>query len=221
MTALDPTTRRLLTCGVVGPPLFIIAFLVEESLRPGYDLLRQTVSELAIGRYGWQQIANFLVYGVLLLLFAAGLRRATRSVVLPALVVLVAVALIVSGLFVTDPVHTDPTSWHGTVHNIAAIPVFLGVPLLCLVVAVSSLRRRNWGWTVYSTVTAVAMLATIQGLASEAYAGLFQRITIVLGWAWLNLLALRVRAGHLAPSVPRGGEEGCSGSGRVLTDERG
>ncbi|MDG4797006.1 DUF998 domain-containing protein [Micromonospora sp. WMMD1082] len=196
MTAPDRTTRRLLTCGVFGPPLFVIAFLVEGALRPGYSMLRQTVSELAAGPRGWQQIANFLVFGVLLLLFAAGLRRATRSVVVPALVALIAAALVVSGLFVTDPVHSAATSWHGTVHNAAAIPVFLGLPALCLVVAVLSLRRGSWGWAVYSTVTAVAMLATIQGLASDAYAGLFQRITIVLGWTWFTVLALRVRAGQ-------------------------
>jgi hypothetical membrane protein len=204
MPALDPTTRRLLTCGVVGPPLFVIAFLVEGALRPGYNPLRQTVSELAAGPQGWQQIANFLVFAVLLLLFAAGLRRATRSVVVPALVALVSAALVVSGLFVTDPVHSPATTWHGTVHNAAAIPVFLGLPVLCLAVAALSLRRRNWGWTVYSTVTAVAMLATSQGLASEAYAGLFQRITIIFGWTWLTILALRTRTGQppLATRVP-------------------
>lgn len=196
MIASDPTTRRLLACGVVGPPLFVAAFLVEGALRPGYHLLRQTVSELAAGPRGWEQVANFLVFAVLLILFAAGLRRATRSVVVPALVALVAAALIVSGLFVTDPVHSATTSWRGTVHNAAAIPVFLGIPALCLAEAVRSLRRRNWGWTVYSAVTAVAMLAIIQGLASEAYAGLFQRITIVIGWTWLTVLALRTRAGQ-------------------------
>jgi hypothetical protein len=204
MPAIDQTTRRLLTCGVVGPPLFIIAFLVEGVLRPGYHPLRQTVSELAAGPRGWEQIANFLVFAVLLFLFAAGLRRATRSVVVPALVALVAAGLVVSGLFVTDPVHSAATTWHGTVHNLAAIPVFLGLPVLCLGVAVLSLRRRNWSWTVYSTVTAVAMIAIIQGLASEAYAGFFQRITIIVGWTWLTVIALRTRTGQppLATRVP-------------------
>jgi hypothetical membrane protein len=204
MPAFDPITRRLLACGVAGPPLFVIAFLVEEALRPGYDPLRQTVSELAAGPQGWEQIANFLVFAVLLLLFAAGLRRATSGVVVPALVALVATGLVTSGLFVTDPVHSVATTWHGTVHNVAAIPVFLGLPVLCLTVAVLSLRRRNWGWTVYSTATAVAMIAAIQGLASEAYAGLFQRIAIILGWTWLTVIALRTRAGQptLVAKVP-------------------
>jgi hypothetical membrane protein len=183
---------RLLACGIVGPPLFVAAFLVESALRPGYDPLRQTVSALAVGPQGWQQVANFLVFGALLLLFAAGLWRATRTVLVPVLVAVVAAGLIVSGLFVTDPIHSGTSTWHGTVHNLAAIPVFLGLPALGLVVAVQSVRRAPW-WAAYSAVTAVAMLGLIQGLASEAYAGLFQRITIVVGWTWLTALAVRSR----------------------------
>jgi hypothetical membrane protein len=193
MPTPDRISRRLLACGVVGPPLFVIAFLVEGALRPGYSPSSQTVSELATGSQGWQQIANFLVVAVLLALFAVGLRRATTSAVVPAFVAVIAAALAVSGVFVTDPVHSAARSWHGTVHNIAAVPIFLGLPALCLVTAVLAWRAGNRGWAVYSTSTAVAMLATIQGLANETYAGLFQRITIILGWTWLTVLALRMR----------------------------
>src|SRR4051812_1751896 len=68
MPTPDRISRRLLTCGVVGPPLFVIAFLVEGALRSEYSPSSQTVSELATGSQGWQQIANFLLFAVLLAL---------------------------------------------------------------------------------------------------------------------------------------------------------
>ena len=44
--------RGLLACGVVGAPLFVVAFLVEGATRPGYDLVRVRVSSMALGPDG-------------------------------------------------------------------------------------------------------------------------------------------------------------------------
>jgi hypothetical protein len=43
--------------------------------RSRYNPLRQPVSDLAIGEYGWMQIANFVITGFLFLAFAIGLRQ--------------------------------------------------------------------------------------------------------------------------------------------------
>jgi hypothetical protein len=69
-------TRTLLVCGVIGGPLFVAIFLIEGVTRAGYDPLRHLFSSLALGDSGWTQIANFVVAGLLTLVFAAGLRRA-------------------------------------------------------------------------------------------------------------------------------------------------
>jgi len=57
----------LLACGVIGPALFVAAFLAQGAVRPYYDPLRHPVSSLAIGDMGWVQCANFVVAGALLL----------------------------------------------------------------------------------------------------------------------------------------------------------
>lgn len=43
-------TRRLLACGVAAGPLFLAAALIQALTRPGFDLSRDAVSLLSIGR---------------------------------------------------------------------------------------------------------------------------------------------------------------------------
>ncbi|MEU4608159.1 DUF998 domain-containing protein [Kribbella sp. NPDC023972] len=71
------TTRRLVSCGLVAGPLFVVTFLVQGTLKgSGYDALRHPVSSLALGDHGWVQTANFLICGLLTIAFAVGLWRA-------------------------------------------------------------------------------------------------------------------------------------------------
>lgn len=39
--------------GVIGPSLFVLVFLVEGWLRPGYDPAADYVSALSLGERGW------------------------------------------------------------------------------------------------------------------------------------------------------------------------
>src|SRR6266566_3265157 len=100
-------SRPLLLAGVIGPLVFIAAFLIEGITRPGYSAWRNFVSQLATGDGGWMQVVNFLVCGTLVAGFAIGLRRALgsgrASIAAPILLGLFALALIVAGLFATDP----------------------------------------------------------------------------------------------------------------------
>ena len=107
-TRHDVVTRRLLWCGVVAGPLFLLTALAEGATRAGYDPLRHPVSSLALGPPGWVQVANFSVAGALYLGYAVGLWRAPRTVVGTRigtiLIGAAAVGLLGAGAFVTDPV---------------------------------------------------------------------------------------------------------------------
>ncbi|NIJ13521.1 hypothetical protein FHU38_003865 [Saccharomonospora amisosensis] len=52
--------EKLWWTGVAGPALFTLIWLVEGVLRPGYDPMRNWISELALSERGWIQIVNFL-----------------------------------------------------------------------------------------------------------------------------------------------------------------
>jgi hypothetical protein len=206
-------TKALLACGAVGGPLFVVAFLVEGATRAGYDPLRYPVSLLAVGDFGWEQVANFIVTGLLMLAFAVGLRRAPGpvggSVWGPLLVGAYAVGLLAAGVFVTDPVaatfppgtlHGFQPSLHATLHDVATVVVVVALPAACVVLGRRFAVGGQRGWAIYSAASGVVfavgfMLASVGfnhvgGLADVA--GLLQRIAIVVGWGWLALLAVRL-----------------------------
>ncbi len=75
----DRTTAWRLASGIIGPVLFVVAFLVVGSIRADYDPLRVFVSQLSLGDQGWLQIANFVISGFLIVAFAFGLREVFAS----------------------------------------------------------------------------------------------------------------------------------------------
>jgi hypothetical protein len=213
----DVTTRRLLSAGVIGPPLFVAVLLLAGAVRSGYDPVRHFGSLLSLGDQGWIQIANFIVSGTLFVAFAFGLRRTFASGPgsrwAPVLIGGVGVGLIISGIFTTDPSFGYPpgtppgspvsTSWHGVLHFLGAVLVFGffglgGLPTACFIVARRARRFGDRGLMVYSLASGVGVLGFFiaafaipgsQGGASDS-AGLFQRISITIGWTWLTVLAL-------------------------------
>lgn len=203
--------RRSLQCGVVAGPLFVATFLVEGAVRPDYDALRHPVSSLALGPWGWVQVANFVVTGTLYLAFAIGLSRTPKTLVRtrvgPILVGASAVGLIGAGVFATDPlsgyplgtpdVLTDRTT-AGLLHDLFSAPTFLGLPTAAVLFALSS-RRDDRRWACYSAGSALVLLVAF-GLASAAlgqvptlvdHGGLFQRVSVIAGFTWLTALAVR------------------------------
>ena len=80
-------------------------------------------SGLALGPYGWAQTANFVVSGLLLMLFAAGLHLGATdgrgSQFGPALLFTAGATIALMG-FETDPIRrTAPRTPHGLVHDLA------------------------------------------------------------------------------------------------------
>ena len=147
-------TRSLVDCGVVMAPLFIGTALVEGSRRIDYSVLRHPVSALALGDFGWIQVANFLAGGTLTCLFAIGLRRAapvSGSTGVPLLLGAAGLGLVGAGIFATDPVNGYPPgapdrtilrTRRGAVHELCAVPVMLGIPVAA---AASGVRlRQTW-----------------------------------------------------------------------------
>jgi hypothetical membrane protein len=204
-------TKMLLTCGALAGPLFVITFLIEGATRANYNPLRHPVSSLALGDFGWMQFANFVITGLLLLSFAIGLRRTLRPAFWrPLLVGLVGISLIGAGIFLTDPINGYPPgtplilteySEHGSLHDLFGILTFLGLPITCLVFCVGFIRRRKYGWAVYSAFSAVAMfvffvlagmgLSQVPGYSD--FAGVFQRLSIISGLSWITLLTIHLR----------------------------
>jgi Protein of unknown function (DUF998) len=207
-----PSTRTLLTGGVVGPVLFVVVFTILGAIRPGYDPMRQFVSLLMLSDGGWVQVASFLVSGALIAGSAIGLRRVLTPGpgcrLAPIGVGLAGLGLVVAGIFPTDPLQGYPPgtppglplipSWHAVLHLVGALLFFGGVPFASIVLARRFISAGAVGWAIYSAVSGIGMfLINAATGASPGTAGMFpdvagllQRISIVLGLAWLALLSL-------------------------------
>jgi Protein of unknown function (DUF998) len=72
-------TNALLICGAIACPLFIITVLIEGAARPDYNSFLYPLSSLSIGDNGWTQISNFIITGILVVLFSRGVRQVFGS----------------------------------------------------------------------------------------------------------------------------------------------
>jgi hypothetical protein len=215
-------TRGLLRCGMIAGPAFVAVFLAEGAARDGYRPLRHPVSSLALGPRGWIQAGNFAVTGAMLLSGAGGLARgagpAAGGRAVPALIGAAGAGLVAAAVFATDPVSGYPPgtpdalpepSRAGAAHNLAAIPVFFGLPAAALACGWRSWRRGQRGFGVYSAGTGISMLATM-ALASAGFGqsprlvnlgGLFQRASIITGFAWLSARFARALRAARSPEA--------------------
>lgn len=214
--ASPSTTRLLLACGAVGPPLFVVVFLVDGATRPGYDPWRHWVSHLGLGDRGWLGVANPILFGLLMLGFSVGLRRTLRSgkgsVWGPRLMASLGLGLVLAGVFPIDPglgyppgtAHNAQVTWRGQVHDLAGALVFGSMTAVCFVLArrfADDPRWRGWAWpSVVTGVVVAASFAICSVLVSLEFAGVFpgtpsgffERVSLAAGGAWISLLALRL-----------------------------
>jgi hypothetical protein len=218
-------TSLLLLGGVIAGPFFTTAWLLGAIGRQGYSAMRHPISSLSIGESGWIQASAFLITGLLMLAFAIGVRKALRdqglskwtSIFLAA----AGLGLVGAGLFVTDPMNGYPPGTpllpteftiSGRLHRIFSALVFLGIPLAGFSSArwfasqgksawATYSRASAWGFLSSFVVTTIAFLG-IRGL--NQIAGLLQRLTLIIGWAWVTLFAIYVLtvASHSAKPKP-------------------
>jgi uncharacterized membrane protein YhaH (DUF805 family) len=220
------STRGLLACGVVGPALFVAVSLIEGALRPEYDPLRMQVSLLSLGDRGPIQVINFLVSGMLVVLFALGLRRSLArgraATTGPVAIGAAGVGMLVAGVFSVQPsfgyppgapagIGTDisPASY---AHLLGAFLFLFGMVAASAIFALRFRAAGRSGWATASAIVAVVVLALFAASSGGPdgmplvpdYAGLFQRISIITGLTWIAALAGGILAGRIetASQVP-------------------
>ncbi|GAA2313934.1 hypothetical protein GCM10010149_76620 [Nonomuraea roseoviolacea subsp. roseoviolacea] len=217
--SIHRTHRLLLAAGSAGPALFVASYAVNGALRPGYQSWHDTISVLALASGGWIQVMSFLLYGVLTVCFAVGVRRAgAAGRAAYALLIIAGAGLIVAGLFPTDPILGFPAGEpsvvtpRGTLHNLGALAAMLGLPAAALVTA----RRPLQGWDGFSIAAGVLSLAAVALFfvfvsaapnGEDSFAGLFERLPTLFMGLWQIALAVRILGGRSTghPRVISGG----------------
>ncbi|WP_433432104.1 DUF998 domain-containing protein [Nonomuraea sp. CA-141351] len=232
------TLKALLGSGVAAGVLVPVVLWADGATRPGYSLWHHGASQLGTGERGWLQTANFVLGGLLLLAFAAGLRRALRggrgATWGPILLAAAAAGMVVAGLVPTDPAlgyppgqsapATGALTTDGVIHQAAGFALFAGLSAAAFVLA-SRLGQHVRAWVVYSRLSGaliigfafaagIAYRLDTLGLWRPAPAGLLEHLSLLTGFSWIIAVGVRLLRGHV-PGAPSTSPVGAQGSGPV------
>jgi len=201
----DRTTKALLACGVAAGPLFMVVGLIQSFTVPGFDLTHHYLSMLSSSPdFGWIQISNFVVAGLLTVASAVGVRRALRGGPLgrvsPVLLGLFGVGLAAAGVFVADPALGYPPgtpdaiptsqSWHSIMHGVSAIVSFTFLTAACFTLGYRFFRQRQRGWAAFSVLSGIVAFAMPS--IPNPWGGVFLFVAAGIGFAWLAALCVKL-----------------------------
>jgi hypothetical membrane protein len=212
-----PSTRSELMrwaamAGIAGPVLFTLGFLAQEQLRRGeYDPISEIVSALEAGTHGWIQQVNFVVFGVLTMIFAVGLHRelapSRAGIVGPIALFISGAANVLAAIF---PLREDAAgaTYDPGGHQVAGT-LFFASSFIALIAlsrrCAADPRQRNIaGWMLAAGLLAalsfplMAALVIPDDAPLHDWAGLAQRL-IVLVLLFPARIALAIRLLRVSP----------------------
>lgn len=201
-------TRSLLGWGVVAGPFYLIVGVAQALARDGFKLSEYPLSLLMRGDFGWIQVVNLALTGLMVLAATIGFARVThkRTVAVP--LGIYGVCLLVGAIFPPDPVDGFPPGSQApdTFSTSALVHFGAGaVGLVTLAVAAALAGRwftgegeRSMARTSYlAAVVIIVGFAGGPALGSEAVAVAALWLVVVVGFAWLLMASLR--AYRIAP----------------------
>ena len=140
------TTAARLAMGAIM--LYQVLLIILIFLRPDLDPSWHTISEWAIGRYGWVMSGGFLLsavsYAALFVMLKSQLRGTMGRIGLGILLIC-AVGAAGVGVFKTDPMPLDHSlSATGTLHVIFGTSQLMLLPFAALFINLSLARQQTW-----------------------------------------------------------------------------
>jgi hypothetical protein len=193
-------TSLLAMAGMAGPIVLAATDINAAIMSPGYNLIRDSISSLALTSIGWLQTIGFLVIGLLVEIFTAGLlfnvrgARGFRFGI--ALMVFFGFALLLIGAFRTDPVGAARTI-EGKIHGLTATTAFWIFPAAILAMTPSLRKDPDWRgifrYTVVAAILAVALVLTLGALPDNIHwFGLLERLVVANMIVWVEVAAIKL-----------------------------
>jgi hypothetical membrane protein len=210
----------LAIAGIIGPVWFVTLVITQGIVQPDYSHIAMPISALTAWPAGWIQRLNFYVAGTLMAAFTIGVHHAiqpTRSGLVGIVLLLAScIGVFLAGLFPWVSVDGVPTETPQ--HVVAAVLSFFSASTgLILLSGRMSADSRWHTLSAYVLATGIAMLvlfivvgffAIDEGTPFHRWAGLLQRVLVVIWFACMLVVArkiLRVARVDALPSalVPR------------------
>ncbi len=198
-------TRILLLCGAIAGPVFILTVLIQDYTVPAFNPRLDILSLLSLGDWGWVQIANFALAGVLNLLYAVGLWRRLHpgraGTWGPILIGAYGLGLLLVSIFRTDPANGFPPgvpaathpSWHGALHALGGLFVFVMLSAALAVFVRLFLAWKERWWAFYCLASAVLMLLIFfTSFSNAAFMARTLRLATFIGWMAASVIAIKL-----------------------------
>jgi hypothetical protein len=190
----------LALCGATGPPIFVAMDLVAALTQPKYSLVHDSISALSLTSVGWIQTTGFMLIGLLVEAFTAGLflnikrRRGFGFGI--ALLAFFGFGMLVLGVFHINAVGT-PATFYSRVHITAAYSVLGLFPIALALMFPSIKNDPRWSALFpYTVIAAVFALAVAAGRlflpAGFSRFGLYERFMVLNAISWLEVFAIRL-----------------------------
>jgi hypothetical protein len=199
--------RSLLAfAGMAGPVVLITCDFTAAFTSPGYNMVKNSISSLALTQLGWLVVIGFLAIGLLIEIFTAGLlfniKPCRRFYMGIAIFVFFGFGMLLIGAFRTDPVGGEHT-FEGMIHGYAATAAFILFPLAILLMSRSIKTDPNWRhlfrYTEVTGALAILLVILIKVLDDHIdWFGLLERLLVANMIIWvevaaINLLILSIR----------------------------
>jgi hypothetical protein len=174
--------RQRLWYSLIAAGVFNVTAVIESMLRTGYDARQQAISALSLDQRGWIQMTSFILLGAVILstvIFkqdpAPGYDPENLALTAPTLIGLI----------------------HLLFAGIGALSSIIGLIVMARRFALTPLWR---GWAVYSILMAFIMFAcvtvySVWSTASTGYAGMFERIGLLILPIWALTFLTRLESG--------------------------
>jgi len=179
----------------VGAGWFVAAVLLLHALKSAeYDFSEQTLSELAVGHYGFLMTSAFVALGIGELALAVGLWRAAGARFAPILQVIGGLVDLSSAIFEADLLGAPGTT-HGAIHDgVGAVGALLVIPTF---LAYAWAFRRTPRWRPFALPTLAWALAAVAAFVlvivlGEQNQGTSERIYLAIYVSWLIAASVRL-----------------------------
>jgi len=185
--------------GIVGPIVVVVGDLAASLSIPGYSLVRDSVSSLALTRIGWLQSICFLAMGLLLVIFVPrfffNIRRARGFRAGIGLLAFFGFVLMLIAAFRMDAPGA-PRTTAGIIHTIASYGLGLLFPIAILSLSPSLKNTPNWrNIFVYTLIAGILAFGLIIGAfftEQRGWFGLYERIIIGNALVWVEVVAVHL-----------------------------
>ena len=187
--------------GIIGPILLGIVIVTLTILKYdfllslGWDRIHAPTfdwpSGLALGKYGWIMTVTFLLSGLMMMIFASGLRLSLpqTQITFISTFILSLAGIALAGLaFTTDPtIRSTPATWHGRLHDLSF--VVLGITLMPAMILLGFAFRTDEHWVGLSLYTWITVVLALPAFWLKGAAFYVFMLAVLI---WCEVVALRL-----------------------------